>query len=106
MKNKEFLVNTPSSELILCAAIHFNDKIEYPHSPTNIKYGYVVCGLRHCNCFNVAALIPKNDNFDHANQGFLTNLGRFVDRKEAGKIAFIAGQIPSLTTCLISEDLY
>jgi hypothetical protein len=39
-------------------------------------------------------------------QGFLTNTDRFVDRKEAGQIAFDAGQIKEETKRLFSEDLY
>ena len=39
-------------------------------------------------------------------QGFLTNLDRFVDRVEGGKIAFNAGQTTELKNRLFSEDLY
>lgn len=41
-------------------------------------------------------------------QGFLTSLGRFVDRKEAVKIAIEAGQIekPNWPPDLYSEDLW
>ncbi len=42
-------------------------------------------------------------------QGFVTNLGRFVDRKEAATIAISSGQIEELRfskTELFSEDLW
>ena len=38
--------------------------------------------------------------------GFLTSDDKFVDRKEAGKIAFESGQIKVPNDCLFSEDLY
>ena len=38
--------------------------------------------------------------------GFLTSKDRFVERKEAGEIAFKAGQIKELTGHLYSEDIY
>jgi hypothetical protein len=37
--------------------------------------------------------------------GFLTTKGEFIDRKEAAKIAFEAGQIKKKISALISEDL-
>lgn len=39
-------------------------------------------------------------------QGFLTSKGMFVDRIEAGKIAFEAMQISEPSDYLHSEDLY
>jgi hypothetical protein len=39
-------------------------------------------------------------------QGFVTDTGRFVDRTEAAKIAFEAGQIKEEKRILFSEDLY
>jgi len=38
--------------------------------------------------------------------GFVTNLGRFVDRMEAAKIAYAAGQISRDNGFLVSEDLW
>lgn len=104
-------------EYILCAAIWFDDGgKDYVHQPKNITSGYVVCGRRHHNCFTIRAMLqgPKNErsNEDHI-QGFLTNLDRFVDRKEAYKIAFENDQIigpnkgrSENSIGLTSEDLY
>jgi len=39
-------------------------------------------------------------------QGFLTNTGRFVDRKTAAKLAYISGQITERKSLLYSEDLF
>lgn len=39
-------------------------------------------------------------------QGFVTECGKFLDRKDAARVAFEAGQVPELYTVLMSEDLY
>lgn len=43
---------------------------------------------------------------DNSAQGFYTSKGRFVDRKEAAKIAYNCGQIDKQVDVLFSEDLY
>lgn len=103
-------------EYILCASVWFDDGVvSYHHQPKNIKSGFVVSGRRHHNCFYTVSVFtakpPINDDFHKVNenistQGFLTNTDRFVDRKEAAKIAFEAGQVPELYEQLISEHLY
>ena len=99
-----------STSYILCAAIWFKDGQKHIHQPRNIDEGIVVCGRRHHNIYLTVADILKKDykehTFDDGVQGFLTSDDRFVDRKEGGQIAFDAGQIPKLTNCLFSEDLY
>lgn len=96
-------------EYIICSAIWFDDKIEYVHQPFNIKSGFVICGHRHHNCFNIMSIL-SNDIKKHIKyekeQGFITNLNRFVDRKEGAEIAYKAGQTKTLLTRLYSEDLY
>jgi hypothetical protein len=39
-------------------------------------------------------------------QGFMTSQGRFVDRSEAARLAFAAGQIEKPKPTLYSEDLW
>jgi len=102
-----------STSYIICAAIWFKDGNKYSHQPRNIDSGLVVCGRRHHNCFLTAFELnggKRIKGLSEANakavQGFLTSNDIFVDRKEAGQIAFDAGQIPKLTNCLFSEDLY
>lgn len=55
-------------------------------------------------------LIISNDIHNYVKfekeQGFLTNLNRFVNRKEGAEIAYKAGQTKTLLTRLYSEDLY
>lgn len=106
-------------EYILCAAIWVDNGNNYEgHHPKNIENGFVVCGLRHCNCFTTLSFIWNNDIervaiLRSAVQGFLTSDNRFVDRKEAYKIAFDNDQIigpnkgySENSIGLTSEDLY
>ncbi|MBB6003878.1 hypothetical protein [Arcicella rosea] len=97
-------------EYILCASVWFDDGVvTYHHQPKNIKSGFVVSGRRHHNCFYTVSVFtedPKSKASKSITQGFLTNTDRFVDRKEAAKIAFEAGQVPELYEQLISEHLY
>ena len=95
---------------IICAAIWFNDGKKHKHQPRNIDSGFVVAGRRHHNVFLTVADIKdvqyKDYGYSENIQGFLTSDDRFVNRKEAGQIAFDAGQTAKLTECLFSEDLY
>lgn len=99
-------------EYILCAAIWFDDGILYNHQPKNIESGYVICGHRHHNCFMTANILQLTHEYSkiEKEQGFITNINRFVDRKEALKIAIDANQLKVDNQCnykqLFSEDLY
>ena len=101
------------STFIICAAIWYNDGKERHNLPRNIKTGVVVGGWRHGNCITILhEMFPNRDyiinNKDGKTtiQGFLTNKGMFVDREEAGRIAFEARQISAPNDYLFSEDLY
>jgi len=98
------------NEHILCSAIHIDDDTQYDYRPKNVSKGLVICGRRHSDCYAITKLIyseiPKNTS-----QGFLTNTNRYVDRKEAYKIALAADQLITAPATdpdpiLISEDLY
>lgn len=108
-------------EYILCAAIHYsdykNDDPEFINSqPRNISAGIVISGHRHHNCIATwFALTKIPTRKPEHQQGFLTSLNRFVDRKEAFLIAKNNGQLlsPNLHdqgnaagNILTSEDLY
>ncbi len=94
-------------ERIVCAAIYFNDGVKRVHQPTNIREGIVILGLRHCNCFAIAKeIFPNREYIGKEIQGFLTESNRFVKRKQAGLIAYQAGQTLELKGELCSEDLY
>lgn len=102
-------VKIEKREYILCAATHFDDGEKYPHQPINIESGLVLCGLRHSSIFpQIRGLVGerKKLGIHEKQQGFLTNLNRFVDRKEAGGIAHLAEQTKTLIENLHSEDLY
>ena len=99
-------------EYILCSAIHFDDKVNREGQPSGIESGYVVCGHRHHNCFAIAFALKGDTSClqNEKEQGFITNTNRFVDRQEARKIAFDAGQLAGRVVqnnhTLYSEDLY
>ena len=96
------------NEYIICSAIWFQDgNMGHPHQPKNIETGYVICGRRHHNCFSVYMMIEGLRTKNQSSiQGFLTNYDRFVDRKEAAEIAFVAEQIQEQKDVLYSEDIY
>ena len=95
---------------IICAAIWFKDGKKHEHQPRNINEGLVVCGRRHHNVYltvvDIKDMLLEDYKFSGGVQGFLTSDDMFVDRKEAGKIAFEAKQTNELKECLFSEDLY
>jgi hypothetical protein len=91
---------------VVCSAIHYEDNCKHVHQPKNIETGFVICGQRHHNCFmTVHILNQKLPNYKQT-QGFLTSDNRFLDRKEAGELAYSCGQIKSPTKMLFSEDIY
>jgi hypothetical protein len=110
-------------EYILSAAIYFNDGKEYPGQPNNIKTGFVVTGRRHHNCYATLAAVGKAldleeralvsfERIDRDIQGFVTNIDRFVDRRQGWLIAIKANQVKKVPddvsegNILFSEDLY
>jgi hypothetical protein len=100
-----------TEEYILCAAIWFKDKENnfYPHQPKNIPSGFVLCGHRHGAIFAQFGMLTKlrqDAGIYEEQQGFLTNLNRFVGREEAAQIAFAADQTDTLYKKLFSEYLY
>lgn len=117
-----------NKEFIICAAIYINDGVIHEQQPENIKTGFVICGRRHNNCYQT---IKSLTNFSanevigdliksltreelREHQGFLTSLDRYVNRKEAWKIAKENNQIQfglsasedGDDSILISENLY
>lgn len=97
---------TPQPERILCAALYIDDEYKYQHQPKNVERGLVICARRHHNAIVLAAaMFPERRDIDR-DQGFITSLDRYVQRAEAARIAFAAGQIEAPTDILFSEDLY
>jgi hypothetical protein len=109
-------------EYILCAAVWYKDlpmaKPEILENrgfrPYNVDKGVVICGWRHANCIyqmvSITGLRSIPEQVGEEVQGFLTNLNRFVDRKEGYDIAEVAGQLNERerggSRTLYSEDLY
>lgn len=97
-------------ETILCAAIWYKDFEKPVHSPVNINKGVVLCGYRHGHIIGqFISLTGKRSVTLEAGeyvQGFLTNLNRFVDRKEALQIHLSNGNTSEFNDKLYSEDLY
>jgi hypothetical protein len=110
-------------ECILCAAIHYDNGLEYNfHYNYGVKTGFVLCGYKHPHIISVLPTNPywlqrkfeendreviqkyeelcvkygwQEDSLTRCKviQGFITNKGRFVNREEAFQIALKAGQI-------------
>ena len=102
-------------ERILCSAIWYKDlelKKVFDSNvlPVNCDRGLVFCGFRHPQCMytmcSITGLRSVTPEVGEYVQGFLTNLNRFVDRKEGAEIAFYANQIPEQKETLFSEDLW
>jgi hypothetical protein len=103
-------------EKILCAAIWFKDLpslvVDIPSSllrPVNCDRGIVFCGHRHPHCLYQMVAITGKSSYEagESSQGFLTNLNRFVDRKEGGQIHIAnGGKLNYSNVTLYSEDLY
>ncbi len=118
MKESEYekMFGKPNNpEYVLCAAIHFNDEKNHEHQPQNIETGFVLCGRRHSDIYAAVMIINDEsmtaiEGITEANgkaiQGFLTSKNRFLNREEAGKLAYEMKQTDRITKCLFSEDLY
>lgn len=87
-------------ERIICAAISNPDEKDMAGNPL------IYCGLRHANILWQSKDVSRNQR----HQGFLTSLGRFVDRKEGLLIALENNQVIDKSQIrgdnLYSEDLY
>lgn len=105
-----FIKKIDRPEHILCSAIWYDDGVKRDHLPANVESGIVACGLRHSNCFTVLiTMFPDRRYLKTSKQGFLTSKGRFVNRREAWKIALSAGQVepePWEGSQLFSENLW
>lgn len=84
-------------ELVVAAAIRWGGLVVMVERPG-----------RHGNCINQM----HGNGMAHADHGFVTNRGRFVDRQEAAKIVKAAGQGstrdfgPGYPDSLFSEDMW
>lgn len=95
--------------MIVCAAV----KVKHIDDTGKDLPDLVVCGHRHCNCFEVIHHLDLN--IIERIQGFINHKGEFLDRKEAFKHFKESGQSNSTQRYywedhnqneLYSEDLY
>lgn len=104
-----------SKEYILCAAIRRKERKVCPQGGNPYHEGLndilnIEIGFRHHDIFRRFGNEVSTSPHD---QGFYTSKGRFVDRKEAMKIAYERGQVTrerafinNEISKLFSEDLY
>ncbi len=91
------------------AAILVNEIYEQTYKPKNISGGFVICGYRHCHCFETLGKIKGIETLKgqiNITQGFISNRDYFHNRIAASVVAFDAGQITETQQQLYSEDLY
>lgn len=79
---------------------------EIKHAAVKSEDGWIFIGKCHADCFHKAHNINVKMSKKAEDQGFVTSMGRFVQRGEAAKIAFDNGQIVKGTKLLFSEDLW
>jgi len=99
-----------TKEYIICSAIHCDDKSIQIFRPRNISTGFVICGRRHHNCYATLSIFSFDRLKHNAVEGFLTSHDRFLNRKEALKLAVECEQLKSrddiIASVLTSEDLW
>ena len=101
-------------EFIVCAAIwyptlRYSDPVAPDCNPINCSTGVVLLGLSHAQIIWKRVNLGLSREDVEGEQGFITNLNRFVDRKEAMRIAVNAKQLKDglyPTRLLYSEDLF
>lgn len=120
-----------TKEYIACSAVHYDNGKKYTFMEGyGVQSGFVIGGLRHpfimsilpSNVYSVniperlkslyeelewSKDLPKHE----VTQGFITSYGRFVNRKEAMKIALACGQVKkeelgNERIGLFSEDIF
>jgi hypothetical protein len=87
-------------------------KEEIRHAAVKAANGFLSIGKCHADCFYQLRNIGLKASFKSSAQGFVTNKGRYVNRKKAALIARKAKQIlkrhgkRSYPTSLLSEDIW
>ncbi|MCK9429370.1 MAG: hypothetical protein M0R17_05160 [Candidatus Omnitrophica bacterium] len=95
--------------MIVAAAIKLGDVIyTAPNGGGVCKHPKDFTKTRHCCVYNnnheIHQRVVKEKIRD--TQGFITDLGEFLDRNQAGDYAFKHGQIKEPNDFLFSEDLW
>lgn len=120
-----------TKEYIACSALHYDNGKKYTFMEGyGVQSGFVIGGLRHPFIMSVLpenvyscmvedrqrelnSELEWNKNLEKHEviQGFITSYGRFVDRKEAMRIALACGQVQekdlgNKLIGLFSEDIF
>jgi len=99
--------------------VKYNHKIKGKekvlHAAVKTVSGYVVIGKCHADCFYAGKNMGLEMSSKSEDQGFVTNKGRYVNRKQAAFIAKRSGQVHKggrtgeerrLIKYLLSEDIW
>lgn len=83
------------------------DEIEViKHAAVKCYQGLIMLGKSHADCIHKAMHIGVEINQRADAQGFFTNKGRFVTRKEGAEIAMKSFMVHKKIEVLFSEDLW
>ena len=74
--------------------------------PKDSEYPQIVCGKRHCDCFEWMFKHQIEYDKNTHEQGFLTNTNQFVDRYEAMNMALDWGQVSVKDGYESGQELY
>jgi len=74
--------------------------------PKDSEYPQIVCGKRHCDCFEWMFKHQVEYDKNTHEQGFLTNTNQFVDRYEAMNMALDWGQVSEKDGYASGQQLY
>jgi len=85
-----------------------NEAIEtIKHAAVKSADGWIFIGKHHADCFHKMHHIAVKSSQKSEDQGFITSLGRYVDRHEGARIAQAAKQVePMKVEILFSENLW
>ncbi|WP_228403197.1 hypothetical protein [Pasteurella canis] len=88
-------MENPKAELIVCAAIKFEVRVPFKELNNEKGFEWVLPMVRHYSpdAHETLGMIDDYYTEHEVQQGFITNKGRFVDRKEALEIAKQNNQI-------------
>ena len=76
------------------------------YTPIDSEYPNIVCGKRHCDCFEWMFKHRVDYDKETCIQGFLTNTNQFVDRYDAMDMALDWGQIQRSDEYTEGKPLY
>lgn len=72
----------------------------------NPEYFVIFTGRRHGDCFSMMKTLGIKNEKATQEQGFMTDTNQFLNRNDAGSLAYINGQTKELCRPLTSEALW